>query len=303
MLTFSSPFAAPSIHDAVKDGNVELVNKLARQLGHGQVDVRDDDGWTPLHLAANNGCSEAVAILLSCGADANAGDKWKKTPLHLARTHSVIRLLLDNGANVNALNSFGCSPLHHAVLWRHSDIELARLLLEKGAIVDQMGDGESPLFIASKDNQLEHARLLISFKAHVNVVCEGKSPLSIAAEFGHLGIVKLLVENRANVNQFEYTQSPLYLAIQNNHVDVAKFLIQQNAYVSLTDPRMKSLATKLGGQTCYELGKYCVTENEMMAAYWFSFAAELGYAAAWSPLASMLLKGRGITRSLVNAES
>ncbi|KAJ3287220.1 hypothetical protein HDU79_005873 [Rhizoclosmatium sp. JEL0117] len=39
-----------------------------------------------------------------------------------------------------------------------------------------------------------------------------------------------------------------------------------------------------------------------MAAYWFSFAAELGHKPAYSPLASMLLEGRGITRSLVNAE-
>ncbi|KAJ3080402.1 hypothetical protein HDU99_008469 [Rhizoclosmatium hyalinum] len=39
-----------------------------------------------------------------------------------------------------------------------------------------------------------------------------------------------------------------------------------------------------------------------MAAYWFSFAAELGYAAAYSPFALMLLEGRGTTCSLANAE-
>ncbi|ORY38441.1 HCP-like protein [Rhizoclosmatium globosum] len=82
-----------------------------------------------------------------------------------------------------------------------------------------------------------------------------------------------------------------------------------NAYVSLTDSRMNALATQLGGQCCYELGiqhstvaSATDTVNDIMAAYWFSFAAELGHAAAYSPLASMLLEGRGITRSLVNAE-
>ncbi|KAJ3076815.1 hypothetical protein HDU99_001296, partial [Rhizoclosmatium hyalinum] len=53
----ASLFGTPSVdplfrlHDAVKDGKVELVEELAQKLGHGQVDVRDKDGWTPLHLA------------------------------------------------------------------------------------------------------------------------------------------------------------------------------------------------------------------------------------------------------------
>ncbi|KAJ3287221.1 hypothetical protein HDU79_005874 [Rhizoclosmatium sp. JEL0117] len=182
----ASPSGTPSVdppfrlHDAVRDGKVELVEELAQKLGHGQVDVRDKEGRTPLHLAALFRLTKVATILLNSGADVNA-----------------------RGGLMNQ------SPLCYAVRYRfkpytdiNNDIDHTRLLLERGAIVDQICDYGTPLFVASKENRLEHARLLISFDANVNVVHNGKSALSVAAECGHLDMVKLLVENGANVNQF-----------------------------------------------------------------------------------------------------
>ncbi|KAJ3278641.1 hypothetical protein HDU79_001389 [Rhizoclosmatium sp. JEL0117] len=288
--------STPSIHDAVKDGDVKLVEELARKLGHSEVDVCDEDGWTPLHLATLKGSTEVVKVLLKYGADVNAVAILKRTPLHCA-SRSVALLVLDLGKTV-ARDAICPMPLLNIA------INLTHSLVEQGAILEQKMYLEgTPLFVASKENQLEPARLLLKSNANVNTVCRGKSPLSVAAECGHLDMVKLLVENGANLNQFEFNQSPLYLAIENNHTEVTKFLIQQNAFVSLTDVRMKALVSKFGGKCCYEFGKTCVSENDTMAAYWFRFAAELGYQPAYSPFASMLLEGRGITRSFVNAES
>lgn len=41
-------------------------------------------GSTPLHLAASNGRSEAVSILLRRGADPNIATRTGDTPLHVA---------------------------------------------------------------------------------------------------------------------------------------------------------------------------------------------------------------------------
>ncbi|KAJ3059323.1 Ankyrin-3, partial [Rhizoclosmatium hyalinum] len=222
-LSVDPPFR---LHNAVRDGKVEVVEELAQKLGHGQVDFRDEDGSTPLHLAAHYGLTKVATILLNYGADVNARGILDWTPLHRANNRSIALLLLDHGAKVNALDSSDKSPLYYAVCYGYRDIELSRLLLERGAYVDQMGDNGTPLIVSLKRNLLEHARLLISFKANVNVVWESKSPLSVAAERGCLDMVQLLVENGANANQLEYNESPLYLAIENNHRDVAKFLIQ-----------------------------------------------------------------------------
>ena len=40
------------------------------------LEARDDDGWSPLHYAANAGSAEVVAFLLASGADRLARDRW-----------------------------------------------------------------------------------------------------------------------------------------------------------------------------------------------------------------------------------
>ena len=60
------------------------------------------DQWTPLHIAANCNKIEAVAALISHGADVNARDEWGKTPLMLASIEGhakVVEALLDAGAD------------------------------------------------------------------------------------------------------------------------------------------------------------------------------------------------------------
>ena len=123
------------------------------------VNARDDDGFTPLHLAALNSVSddqsdEGVKALIESGADVNAKtNDWcqdQDTPLHLALGNTddyglgsldVIRTLIEAGADVNARNGHGYTPLRHLkfmeVGWEDGDHEIIEpffdLLLQAGA--------------------------------------------------------------------------------------------------------------------------------------------------------------------------
>ena len=48
------------------------------------VDGRVRGGWTPLHVAANEGNIAVARVLLAHGAEVNAQDNWGGTPLRLA---------------------------------------------------------------------------------------------------------------------------------------------------------------------------------------------------------------------------
>ena len=79
---------------------------------------RPQDGWTPLHEAAQRGSKGIAEVLLKAGADVNAKAKDGWTPLHIAvsgKQREVAELLLANHADPNAKNNAGQTPLHLAV--------------------------------------------------------------------------------------------------------------------------------------------------------------------------------------------
>jgi uncharacterized protein len=99
-----------------------------------QVNAADDDGRTPLLMAAIQGDGSLVRVLLEHGATLNAHDEDGWTPLlgAVANGHTpVVRLLLQHGAETNARDNEGKTVLDHAMATGHH--ELIRLLRKSGA--------------------------------------------------------------------------------------------------------------------------------------------------------------------------
>jgi len=102
-----------ALHDAASKGDAATVKRLLQGgtfRRPADVNARDSDGDTPLHLAAESGCAEAVRLLLQDGGDVHAREEGGNTPLHRAciRRHiDVIRMLLQHGADANASGLFG----------------------------------------------------------------------------------------------------------------------------------------------------------------------------------------------------
>lgn len=67
---------------AVKNGFTEISKLLID--GGSNVNSRDENGQTPLHIAAFKGEVEFVKFLIEKGADVNAKDKYGNTPLNKA---------------------------------------------------------------------------------------------------------------------------------------------------------------------------------------------------------------------------
>src|ERR1019366_4309153 len=75
-----------------------------------EINAKNKEGETSLHLAALAGRKDVSQLLLESGADVNAKSKDDLTPLHLAATKGqteVIMLLLAKQADINAKDKLG----------------------------------------------------------------------------------------------------------------------------------------------------------------------------------------------------
>ena len=96
----------------------------------------DPAGRSPLHYAAMNDEVSKVETLIAGGALPDAQDKQGFTALHLAAQQwstAAATALLDAGASVDLVNSFGNTPLFVAVFNSNGRGELIELLRSRGA--------------------------------------------------------------------------------------------------------------------------------------------------------------------------
>ena len=122
------------------------------------LEARDKDGWTPLHIAAaENENPGVVTVLLKAGAKIEARDKDGHTPLHIAAKYGgnpeVVTMLLKAGAPLEAQeDKYGGTPLHWAGLNANPAVVMA--LLKAGAKIEARDYiGSTPLHWAAADNE------------------------------------------------------------------------------------------------------------------------------------------------------
>ena len=117
------------------------------------LEIRGENGTTPLIAAALAGDVREVRSLLERGANVKARDNFHRTPLIAAAANwsgcdpDLVKLLLDHGADVNAQNRGGWTALAEAV-WK-GYVDVVALLLSRGASVGiRAKDGRSALGMA-----------------------------------------------------------------------------------------------------------------------------------------------------------
>ncbi len=210
--------------DAIKKGNSARVGQLLKQNPE-LIKASTKNGTTPVLLAVYARHPEIAESLLATGIEPNifeaaatgrverVRDLLKKNP-ELVKAYSpdgwtalhlnfgnleIVKLTLDRGADIDAVskNKFSATPLQGAAAMEN--LELARLLIARGANVNCRGEeGGSPLREAAGSGQIEFAKLLLDHGANLNAKDDkGKTPLTIALEYKQTEMAKFLRDRKA----------------------------------------------------------------------------------------------------------
>lgn len=254
--------------DACRQSDIQ---KLKKYLTSQTVNfVHPYSGDTPLHCVAQSIYSkrkQVLEILIRKGAQLNVKNKDFLTPLHVAAENSyydIMDAILRNGGNVNALDGLGQTCLHRSA--REDDVQSCRLLLSHNidpTIISLQGytalqlasenvlkilkdppsdaiDLECQLLEASKAGDLETVRrIVLSNPRTVNCRdLDGRhsTPLHFASGYNRVPVVEFLLENGADVHaQDKGGLIALHNSSSYGHFEVTELLIKHGANVNAAD--------------------------------------------------------------------
>ncbi len=105
---------------------------------------------------------ECALLLIEAGANINEPDNDGQTPMHVAASSEAVDcllLLLDKGVNTESRNRYGETPLH--VSCKFGNIKYTQVLVGRGGDIRALdGKGHTPLQAAILNNQREVVLLL-----------------------------------------------------------------------------------------------------------------------------------------------
>ncbi|CAG2228497.1 unnamed protein product [Mytilus edulis] len=161
--------------------------------------IKDQKGWSALHVACQNGHIEVIKLLIDVGMNINDTTNSGSTPLHKACQeghYETVKFLLD--LNGQALNSRVHTTLKN----------------DKGWLA---------FHLACRNGHIEVVKLFIDADQ------QGWSASHVACQNGHIEVVKLLIDVGMNINDTTNSGStPLHKACQQGHYETLKFLLDLN---------------------------------------------------------------------------
>lgn len=239
---------APSVHkrveildEAIQKGDIDALKNYLGQGG--DINVRDDQGFTWLHWAAIECKTEVAQLLIAEGANVNAKDNEGNTPLHqmLASSHpktfiqkvngqqlwrsdkEFAELLITKGADVNAKNNRGNTPLSLAI--KRTRIQVVKLLIDKGA---QMSDEQVINAKSFKDITLLHLAVANDWKDVVQVLLNHGAKVNVKTRHGFDGYTPLEMGLREEIGSYLYAEIPS--PFKKDKQNLVKLLLTKGAF-------------------------------------------------------------------------
>ncbi|XP_050306434.1 protein phosphatase 1 regulatory inhibitor subunit 16B [Anthonomus grandis grandis] len=206
------------------------IDEVRRLLMKGvSPDSCNEDGLTALHQCCIDDNEPMLSLLLEYGANVNAEDSEKWTPLHAAATCGhlrLVRILIDRGANLLAVNADGNMP--YDICEDEQALDYIEGEMAKNGVTQQLIDETRG---STERKMLADMRLAAQRGDNLEQYdAQGATPLHIAAANGYLSVVDFLLDNgvRTDVKDKDDWQ-PSHAAACWGHIDVLEILAQAGA--------------------------------------------------------------------------
>ena len=194
----------------IKNRELLLISKkgdkegLLKLLQNKQINInfQNENGWSALHFACDEGNLKVVDILIKSKIDLNLKTNEKKTALHISVFRGyfdISKLLIENGAAINVRDNEQNLPIHLCASQGHD--ELLNYILEKNfsGIKKKNLYGKTPLDLAVKESTKE----LINKYLNIRKNRKSNNDIEKKNQFSRIKIRK------THKNLMEYLMTPI----------------------------------------------------------------------------------------------
>ena len=162
------------LHKVAKNGEKEAL-QFHLETGLNNVNVRNSHRETPLMLAATNGHSSCVQVLIEYGASVQLVDDHGRNVLHkmAMRAHLgddawTVGYVLAQGININATDNYGLTALQYSARNGHWPI-VESLVQANASLYHRNENGETALNEAVKNGHGYIAEIFINGGMNLNL--------------------------------------------------------------------------------------------------------------------------------------
>ena len=135
-----------------KKGYKEKVLEIISQENL-DINYQNENGWTALHYACDEGNLKIVEILIKAHSDIKIKNNDKKTPLHISVTRGyfdITKLLVENGGDLNDVDNEKNNLIHLCSIYGHNELLIYLLNKNPSLVYNKNLFGNTPLNLAKK---------------------------------------------------------------------------------------------------------------------------------------------------------
>ena len=136
-----------------KKGDKERVFEILANKDKININYQNENGWTALHFACDEGNLKIVEILIKAHAELNLINNEKKTPLHISVSHGyfdISKLLIENNANLDCVDNEKNLAIHLCALHGHNEL-LTYMLEKKSSYINEQNLYGNTVYDLAKD--------------------------------------------------------------------------------------------------------------------------------------------------------
>lgn len=222
------------LHYAACSPNSFFLDFLLRE--NSSSSIKDPNGYTPLHYAAQAGIAQNVQkLLMYAPGSIDSLAEGNVSPLYVAAQNNrtnVVKVLLGMGADPNIATTQGMPPLMCAIHRGHSDAAIEIIGCSRTRLDLQLDDGTTALHLAIDAGLPLVVKALVAKKCDANLArWDGHTPVHLAAKKGDKSIFECIIRTPGvQLNaRLKSGKTALHLAAQEDHHEIVSRLLERGA--------------------------------------------------------------------------